>query len=461
MTRKLKENNMAMNENLGHWLSPAEQHAAIGLLADNGLLKLDNQHKLPLKSGGTTDIYVNLRMMRSHPHALQALALLYSNPLRRLGKIDRIVEVPEAVSPLAGALSALTGIPLVTVRGEAKPGRVVEGTIIGDLRPGERVVIIDDVITDGASKIPAIEAIARAGAELVALVVLVDRQQGWKEKLSHDLPPSKNLLLPGILVWSAMTLHDIRRYAIEDHEDCFPLMQRCDLAVEGANPLIVALDGKSWDEILPFLDKIRTSGCILKVNDLMLAKGLDWILPNLSVYGRVMIDLKGHDIPATVANACTRMRPCPPWAVTVHASGGMEMINAAVKALEGTGTKVLAVTVLTSLAEEDCKEIYNRLPMDQVVGMAKLAHDAGADGIVCSPEEVGVLSSMPWGHKMLFVTPGIRSPGKDANDQRRVGTPAEAMKAGATHLVMGRQILGAADPAAEVARLLKDEIAST
>jgi orotidine-5'-phosphate decarboxylase len=446
---------MNTNENLGHWLSPREQEAAIGMLVDNDLLKFDNLHSLPLKSGGTTDIYVNLRMMRSHPRALQALAFLYSNPLLRLGKIDRIVEVPEAVSPLAGAISMSTGIPIVTVREEAKPDRVVKGTIVGDLKPGERVAIVDDVITDGASKIPAIEAVRQAGADLVALVVLVDRQQGWRDKIGPLLEESN------CLVWSAMTLHDIRRYAIEDHEDCFPLMQRCDLAVEGANPLIVALDGKSWDEILPFLDKIRTSGCILKVNDLMLAKGLDWILPNLSVYGRVMIDLKGHDIPATVANACTRMRPCPPWAVTVHASGGMEMISAAVKALEGTGTKVLAVTVLTSLAEEDCKEIYNRLPMDQVVGMAKLAHDAGADGIVCSPEEVGVLSSMPWGRKMLFVTPGIRSPGKDANDQRRVGTPAEAMKAGATHLVMGRQILGAADPAAEVARLLKDEIAST
>lgn len=446
---------MIMNEKLGHWLTPAEQETTIGMLLDNELLKFDNQHKLPLKSGGTTDIYVNLRMMRSHPQAIQALASLYSNPLRRLGKIARIVEVPEAVSPLAGAISVLTGIPIVTVRGEAKPGRVVSGTIVGDLKPGERVVIIDDVITDGASKIAAIEAVMKAGAKLVALVVLVDRQQGWVEKIGPLLEKTR------CFVWSAMTLHDIRKYAIEGTEDCFSLMRRCDPAVEDANPLIVALDGQGWDRLLPFLDSIRTSGCILKVNDLMLAKGLAWILPNLSVYGRVMIDLKGHDIPATVANACRHMRACPPWAVTVHASGGTEMIRAAVDELKGTGTKVLAVTVLTSLAETDCKDIYNRQPMDQVIAMSKLAHAAGADGFVCSPEEVGVLSSMPWGRKMLFVTPGIRSPGKDANDQKRIGTPAGAMEAGAIHLVMGRQILGAADPAAEVARLLKDEIAST
>src|SRR5271157_834061 len=162
MMRNPKGIDMKTSEILGHWLTPAEQHAAIGMMLDNHLLMFDNRHKLPLKGGGTTDIYVNLRMMRSHPRALQSLAHLYANPLRRLGKIDRIVEVPEAVSPLAGALSALTGIPIVTVRGEAKPGRVVGGTIIGDLKPGERVVIIDDVITDGASKLAAIEAVARA-----------------------------------------------------------------------------------------------------------------------------------------------------------------------------------------------------------------------------------------------------------------------------------------------------------
>jgi len=440
---------MSTNDRLGHWLSPCEQEAAIEMLADNDLLKFDNLHSLPLKSGGTTDIYVNLRLMRSHPRALQALAFLYSNPLRRIRQIDRIVEVPEAVSPLAGVISSLTGIPIVTVREEAKPGRVVKGTIIGDLKAGERVAIIDDVITDGASKIAAIETVRQAGAELIALVVLVDRQQGWRDKIGHLLEEAQ------CMVWSAMTLHDIRKHAIENK-----LMRRCDPAAEEGNPIILALDGKDWDEILPFLDKIRTSGCILKVNDLMLAEGLDWILPNLSVYGRVMIDLKGHDIPATVANACKRMAHRPPWAVTVHASGGFQMMNAVVNQLRDAGTKVLAVTLLTSLGKDDCQEIYNRLPMDQVISLAKLAHSAGVDGFVCSPEEVGMLSSMPWDRKMLFVTPGVRSPGVSTDDQKRVATPEEARKAGATHLVMGRQILSAADPVAEVTRLLRDEISA-
>ena len=233
-------------------------------------------------------------------------------------------------------------------------------------------------------------------------------------------------------------------------------MQRCDPAVEEANPIIVALDGRSWEGVLPLLDSLRTSGCIWKVNDLMLQKGLEGILPNLSVYGRVMVDLKGHDIPNTVSNICRHLRKCPPWAVTVHASGWSEMIGAAVTSLAGTGTKVLAVTVLTSLDASGCKEVYNRQPVDQVMHLAKIAFEAGVDGFVCSPEEVGILSSMAWGRKMLFVTPGIRSSGVASGDQQRIGTPKAAMEAGATHLVIGRQILESADPVAEVARIRQE-----
>ena len=428
----------------GCWLTPGEQDEAIGMLWQAGLLKCDNGHKLPLKSGGTTDIYVNLRMMRSDPAIMNYLARLFANPLRRL-RVDRFIEVPEAVSPMAGLISALEGLPMVTMREEAKQGRVSGGRFIGDLKAGDRVAIIDDVITDGASKVPALTVLRDVMADVAALVVLVDRQQGWAKKL-----PDSGFCTP---VWPAMTLHDIRRYLVRNN-----MMQRCDPKVEEDNPIIVALDGKQWDDVLPLLDSLRTSGCVWKVNDLMLDRGLAWILPNLSVYGRVMVDLKGHDIPNTITNICKRLRSCPPWAVTVHASGGAEMVRAAVKALEGTGTKVLAVTVLTSLDATDCKDIYGRQPVDQVMHLAKLADFAGADGFVCSPEEVGILSSMPWGKKKLFVTPGVRSSGVASGDQQRIGTPKAAMEAGATHLVIGRQILEAADPVAEVSRI-RQEIA--
>ena len=428
----------------GCWLTPGEQDEAIEALWQAGLLKCDNWHKLPLKSGGTTDIYVNLRMMRSDPAIMTYLARLFANPLRRL-RLDRFVEVPEAVSPMAGLISSLESLPMVTIREEVKQGRVSGGLIVGDLKSGDRVAIIDDVITDGVSKIPALTVLRDILSDVVALVVLVDRQQGWAKKL-----PDSGFCTP---VWPAMTLHDIRRYLIRNN-----MMQRCDPKVEEDNPIIVALDGKQWDDVLPLLDSLRTSGCIWKVNDLMLDRGLAWILPNLSVYGRVMVDLKGHDIPNTITNICKHLWSCPPWAVTVHASGGAGMVRSAVKGLAGTGTKILAVTVLTSLDESGCKDIYGRPPIDQVMHLAKLADAAGADGFVCSPEEVGILSSMPWGKKKLFVVPGIRSAGVASGDQQRIGTPKAAMEAGATHLVIGRQIQEAEDPIAEVARI-RQEIA--
>jgi orotidine-5'-phosphate decarboxylase len=425
------------------WLCPGEQEEAIASLVNGGLLKWDNGRSLPLKKGGTTDIYVNLRLMRSRPYMIRYLAELYANPLRRLG-IDRFVEVPESVSLLAGAISVETQIPAVTIREEAKDGRVVKGTLIGDLNPGDRVVILDDVITDGASKIPALSTLRGAAADAVALVVLCDRQQGWKKKLNQAG-------FGNVGVWPGFCLHDVRKFLIREK-----LMERCAAEKEDKNPIIVALDGKSWDEILPLVDQLRTSGCILKVNDLLVDQGIAHLIPDLSVYGRVMADLKGHDIPNTVANICRKLRACPPWAVTVHASGAGEMIKAAKKELEGTDTKVLAVTVLTSINEETCDYVYNGKPIDVVLALAETACVAGADGFVCSPQEVARLKAA-YPNKLL-VTPGVRSPGADAGDQQRVDTPENAKDAGATHLVMGRQVLGASDPVAEVNRVLKDEL---
>lgn len=424
------------------WLTRGEQEETIGMLVNGGLINWDNGRNLPLKSGGKTDIYVNLRLMRSRPHMIKFLAELYENPLRRL-RIDRFVEVPEAVSLLAGAISVASGIPAVTVREEAKAGRVVKGQIIGDLNPGDRVAIIDDVITDGASKVSALNLLHSKAAEIAAVVVLVDRQQGWKKKLAE-------LGFGNVGVWPGMTLHDVRKFLIREG-----LMQRCEPEREVKNPIIVALDGKSWDDILPIIDPLRTTGCILKVNDLLVDKGIANLLPDLSVYGRVMADLKGHDIPNTVGNICRRLRVCPPWAVTVHASGGGAMIEAAHKELAGTPTKILAVTLLTSL-DETCEDIYVRQPVEQVLALAEIAHKAGADGFVSSPKEVGFLKAKY--PEKIFVTPGVRSPGVDAQDQKRVDTPKNAYDAGTTHLVMGRQILQAVDPITEVFRVLNEEL---
>tara|TARA_Y100000310_G_scaffold329709_1_gene400056 strand:- start:6410 stop:7243 length:834 start_codon:yes stop_codon:yes gene_type:complete len=273
---------------------------------------------------------------------------------------------------------------------------------------------------------------------------LADHQQGWQQKFAQE-----GIKLP---VWAGMTLHDVRRCLIQN----LGVMQRCTLEAEAKNPIIVALDGKSWEEILPTLDQLRTTGCILKVNDFAFANGFDNVLPDLSVYGRVMLDLKLHDIKNTIANTCKRIRVHKPWAVTVHASGSKAMMEEAVKTLEGTSTKVLAVTVLTSFDEATCEEVYVRKPWDQVMALARIAKEAGAHGLVCSPEEVKELKRIY--PEMTFVVPGVRSPGAAKGDQKRVATPREARDDGADHLVMGRQVLGAEDPVKEVERVMTEEL---
>jgi len=425
------------------WLDPAEQRELVERLLEWGLIKFSNRRDLPLKSGGKTDVYMNLRDARNHPDAIAFIARMFENPLRRLTP-GRFIEVSDAMSCFAGPLSIATGIPYLTIREQAKEGRVAKARSIGSTPFGSTGVIIDDVVTDGASKIVPFREAVGMGIKVRDLVVLVDREQGWRQKFTEQ----------GIdlSVWPGMTLHDVRRLLIRD----LGVMERCDPETEKKNPLIVALDGKSWDETRAIADALRPSGCILKVNDLLFDEGIARLIPNLHVYGRVMADLKSHDIPNTATNTCRRLRKDPPWAVTVHASGSGEMVRAAVKALEGTPTNVLAITVLTSLDPVTCEEIYRRLPLEQVRVLAKIASDAGAHGFVCSPEEARELKSTYPGK--TIVTPGIRSEATPKDDQARIATPKGAMEAGADYLVVGRQILGASDPVAEVRRVMTDEL---
>ena len=429
------------------WLDPDEQKDLVARLLEFQLIKFSNGRDLPLKSGGRTDVYINLRDARNDFHAISTISEAFENPLRRL-KPDRFIEVPDAVSCFAGPLSIATGIPYITIRERPKEGRVAKASSIGSAPFGSTAVILDDVVTDGESKIaPFFEAKAM-GFRVENLEVLVDRQQGWKKKFL-DRADGLGLLS----VWPGMTLHDVRKFLISD----FGIMQRCNPEIEEKNCIIVALDGKSWEETLAIIDPLRPSGCILKVNDLLFGRGIEKLIPDLQVYGRVMADLKCHDIPNTVGNTCMRLRKNPPWAVTVHASGGCEMVKAAVKALEGTPTKVLAVTVLTSIDPATSEEIYQRLPLEQVKVLAKIVTSAGAHGFVCSPEEARELKGIY--PEKTIVTPGIRSDGTPKDDQARIATPRGAKDNGANFLVMGRQILGAKDPVAEVNRIMTEELA--
>ena len=181
----------------------------------------------------------------------------------------------------------------------------------------------------------------------------------------------------------------------------------------------------------------------------------------------VFLDLKFHDIPNTVAAAIRAVAPLRPFITNVHAGGGREMMvaarNAATESAAKLGIappKLIAVTVLTSLNGGDLAEVGQPGDaLDQVRRLATLARDCGLDGVVCSPREIAPLRG-DLGPDFLLVTPGIRPDWAAAGDQKRVTTPADAIRAGADYLVIGRPITGAADPA-DAARRIADEIATT
>jgi orotidine-5'-phosphate decarboxylase len=176
--------------------------------------------------------------------------------------------------------------------------------------------------------------------------------------------------------------------------------------------------------------------------------------------GRVFLDLKYHDIPATVAGAVEAAARLGVGLLTVHASGGAAMLRAAAEAARAAGSdrpRIVAVTVLTSL---DRAALHRELGVPvavegHAVHLAALAFEAGCDGVVASPHEAARLRAI-LGPKALIVTPGIRPPGGPSHDQARTATPAMAVRAGADYLVVGRPITGAADPAAAAAALLAE-----
>lgn len=176
----------------------------------------------------------------------------------------------------------------------------------------------------------------------------------------------------------------------------------------------------------------------------------------------VFLDVKLHDIPNTVAGAVNAVLPLKPAFLTIHTSGAQAMMRAAVEAAVKAGAvrpKLLGVTVLTSLDTSDLAAVGQGTDTaQQVLRLAKLAREGGLDGIVCSPEEI-IFLRQALGPDFILMVPGIRPAWAAANDQKRVMTPREAMDAGATHLVIGRPITGADEPA-DAARLIAAELAT-
>ena len=215
------------------------------------------------------------------------------------------------------------------------------------------------------------------------------------------------------------------------------------------NPIFVAIDTPVLERARSLAEQVRANAGGVKLGlEFFSANGPAGVASVLELGLPVFLDLKLHDIPNTVAKAVEALRPLEPAVLTVHAAGGRAMLEAA-KAAAGPSTKVVAVTVLTSLDGGDLQSIgVASEPREQVERLAKLARSAGLDGIVCSGAEVAAAkAAWPDGY---FVVPGVRPPGTDVSDQKRVVTPRQAVDDGASMLVIGRPITGAADPAAAI-----------
>ncbi|MEM7407137.1 MAG: orotidine-5'-phosphate decarboxylase [Pseudomonadota bacterium] len=213
--------------------------------------------------------------------------------------------------------------------------------------------------------------------------------------------------------------------------------------------VIVALDYPTSDAALAMADQLCPERVGAKVGkELFTRAGPDVVRALVGRGFKVFLDLKFHDIPNTVEGACAAAADLGVWMLNVHASGGSTMLAAARRALgdDPGRPRLVAVTVLTSLDDSDLGGVgFANGAAASALNLAKLSRDAGLDGVVCSPREIAAMRDA-LGQAFLLVTPGVRPAGTSAGDQKRTMTPAEAMHAGSSFLVIGRPITGAADP---------------
>jgi len=223
--------------------------------------------------------------------------------------------------------------------------------------------------------------------------------------------------------------------------------------------LIVALDVSSAAAARTIVAAVGDSASTYKIGmQLYTAEGPQIVRELVASRRRIFLDLKYHDIPSTVASAVREAAKFGVSMLTVHASGGSKMLRAAVEAAASVNPEltILGVTVLTSMDETDLEETGARgKVLDQVLRLTELAIRSGCQGIVTSARETAQVRSR-LGYDFAVVNPGIRPAGADRRDQSRVVTPAEAIAAGATHIVVGRPITEAANPAAEAEKILQE-----
>jgi orotidine-5'-phosphate decarboxylase len=227
------------------------------------------------------------------------------------------------------------------------------------------------------------------------------------------------------------------------------------VAFSVGNRLIAALDTPTRADADAFVDKLRGAPSWVKIGlELFCSEGPSIVRDYAARGLSVMLDLKLHDIPETVARATARVAALGAGLLTVHAGGGRAMLEAAVK--NAGDMRVLAVTVLTSMDDADLADVGAQGPVGELVQRrAQLAVRAGCHGIVASPHEVtSVRASVP--ESFLIVTPGVRPTGSAAGDQKRVMTPLQARASGADMIVVGRPLRDALDPAAAARAIIAE-----
>jgi len=228
--------------------------------------------------------------------------------------------------------------------------------------------------------------------------------------------------------------------------------------------LIVALDVKTPVKALDLVKELRSIAGMFKIgSQLFTAAGPQIVRDIIALDSKVFLDLKFHDIPHQVAGAARSAAELGVSLFTIHASGGSEMMQRAVDAVAEVGdktgvrSKVLAISVLTSIDAAILTQIgVGSTPAESVLKLVKLAEASGVDGVVASPQEIETIRSVISNPNFLVVTPGIRPTQNESADQKRTATPAAAISAGASYLVVGRPITGATDPIAAAQQIVAE-----
>ena len=201
--------------------------------------------------------------------------------------------------------------------------------------------------------------------------------------------------------------------------------------------IIVAIDEINFEDASKIIDKLDSKKCLLKIGSVAFNSIGSKIIYHAAEKGfDIFLDLKLHDIPNTIKKSIYGLKNLPIKMLTIHTTGGKEMMEAAMEATSNTKLKIFGVTALTSLSNVDTNNIFQRTVFEQVSKMLDLAELAGIDGVVCSPHELELLTKRT---SLLSITPGIRLE-NSVDDQKRVMTPKEAIDLGADYLVIGRPI---------------------